>query len=79
MHQCHYCKYESIYKYNVDRLEVAKHKQLKTKTYQAHATHHNQSRAPTTISVGHDGGQAQTTYRAPGPEVGWAPTTNQPY
>ena len=36
MYQCEHCKYESMYKYNVDRHLVAKHKQLKTQTYQAH-------------------------------------------
>jgi hypothetical protein len=43
MYQCEHCKYESMYKYNVDRHLVAKHKQLKTETYQAHrnyASHH---------------------------------------
>ena len=46
MYQCEHCKYESMYKYNVDRHVVAKHKLktetflffcfLKTETYQAH-------------------------------------------
>ena len=49
MYQCDYCKYESMYTYNVDRHEVAKHKQLKTKTYQAHrnyASHPNPYASP---------------------------------
>ena len=37
--------------------------------------HSPYSRAPTTISVGQDGGRAPTTYYAPGPEVGRAPST----
>ena len=38
--------------------------------------HGNQlNKAPTTLSVGPDGGRAPTTYHAPGPEVGRAPTT----
>ena len=36
MYQCDYCKYESMYKYNVDRHVVAKHKQLRNGTYHAH-------------------------------------------
>jgi hypothetical protein len=42
MYQCEHCKYESMYKYNMDRHLVAKHKQLKTENIQSKENHDNQ-------------------------------------
>jgi hypothetical protein len=74
-HYCAHCEYKSHHKWVLRRHINAKHKNHFEMSQAQNQYYGPYSRAPTTISVGQDGGRAPTTYYASGPEVGWAPTT----
>jgi hypothetical protein len=74
-HYCAHCDYKSHHKWVLRRHINSKHKNHSEMTQAQNQYHSPYSRAPTTISVGQDGGRAPTTYYAPGPEVGRAPST----
>ena len=61
MFECSYCPFTFKRKWNMKINNGSKH----------------ENKAPTTISVGSEGGRAPTTYRESGPDVGPAPTSIQ--